>query len=621
MGPQKMHRRWMFRLCAVLLALLPFVLLELSLRSFDLGSQTAGDPLVGFSEVHPLFELQDDKEVYQTALSRELFFGVQQFAATKPADGYRVFCLGGSTVRGRPYQTDTAFARWLELELATCDPTKKYEVVNCGGLSYASYRLRVMLDEVLQYDPDLIVVATGHNEFLEDRTYHAIKSRSKLRAWVEDRANQLRIVTTTKDLLGRATPTTKSESGKVVLGDTVETRLDDPGGYGTYHRDEAWQQDVITHFEISVRAMIERCKEAGVPLILVRLGSNLRDTAPFKSEHPAELSLDEENAWQLAFEEATLLEQSSAEKALQAYQRAEQIDDTYALLLFRMARVLDRLGRYEDAATYYQKARDHDVCPLRMLTAMSQKFAAMAEETQTPWVDAESLLAAMSDQQIPGSDVYTDHVHPTIPGHQRIATQLATIMRENQFVDDVPAWTVEQRRNAYREYFQSLGINYWVDARERVQWLENWARRQRLYEETLPVSTQDRFRNGKRMVHFDANEHAADDFAAVLAQQPEVDPLLQFAFELYDSGRVMTAEHLLGWLLTQPGTEADSARIAEALLVALVLREDREKVQLLLQDYQTQLADGSQASSVWRELLPDALARAQELLQQEPPAE
>ena len=618
MAPQQTRRRWMFRLCAMLLALTPFVLLELSLRGLNLGSQTAGDPLVGFSEVHPLFELQASRGVYQTALSRELFFGVQQFAASKPQDGYRVFCLGGSTVRGRPYQTDTAFARWLELELATCDPTKTYEVVNCGGLSYASYRLRVMLDEVLQYDPDLIVVATGHNEFLEDRTYEAIKSRSKLRAWVEDRANQLRIVTTTKALLGRATPTSKSESGKVVLGDKVETRLDDPGGYGTYHRDDAWQQDVITHFEISVRAIIERCRQAGVPLILVRLGSNLRDTAPFKSEHPADLSLELEQAWQLAFEEATSLENDMPEQALQSYQRAEQIDGDYALLSFRMARLLDRLGRYEEAATYYQKARDLDVCPLRMLTTMSNRFAEIAEETQTPWVDAESLLAEMSDQQIPGSDVYTDHVHPTIPGHQRIATQLAAKMREFTLAGDVPEWTIDQRRETYRRHFETLGLNYWVDARERVQWLENWARRQRLYEETLPVSTHDRLRDGKRMVHFDANDRAADDFAAVLAQDPDVEPLLEFAFELYDSGRARTAEYLLGWLLTQPETEADSAQIAEALLVTLVLRGDHEKVQVLWQDFQEQLETPSPESSVWRKLMPDAVERAQRMRSSQP---
>ena len=44
-------------------------------------------------------------------------------------------------------------------------------MINCGGVSYASYRLGPILDEVLGYEPDLIMLYTGHNEFLEARTY------------------------------------------------------------------------------------------------------------------------------------------------------------------------------------------------------------------------------------------------------------------------------------------------------------------------------------------------------------------------------------------------------------------------------------------------------------------
>ena len=72
---------------------------------------------------------------------------------------FRIFGLGGSTVHGRPYENDTSFLKWMELELSGRDSTRDYETVNCGGLSYASYRLTTLLSEVLQYDPDLIVIA------------------------------------------------------------------------------------------------------------------------------------------------------------------------------------------------------------------------------------------------------------------------------------------------------------------------------------------------------------------------------------------------------------------------------------------------------------------------------
>ncbi len=40
----------------------------------------------------------------------------------------------------------------------------EYEVVNCGGVSYASYRLVPILDEVLPYEPDVIVLCLYYND-------------------------------------------------------------------------------------------------------------------------------------------------------------------------------------------------------------------------------------------------------------------------------------------------------------------------------------------------------------------------------------------------------------------------------------------------------------------------
>ncbi len=73
----------------------------------------------------------------------------------------------------------------------------------------------------------------------------------------------------------------------------------------------------------------------------------------------------------------------------------------------------------------------------------------------------------------------------------------------------------------------------------------------------------------------------------------------------------------MGWLLTQPGTEADSGRIAEALLVTLVLRGDRKRVRLLLDEYQDSL-EQPPTESVWRDLLPDVRERAQAMTRKQP---
>ena len=63
--------------------------------------------------------------------------------------------LGGSTVQGRPFSIETAFSTWLELSLTAADPSRIWQVVNCGGVSYASYRLAPIVDESSCYKPDL----------------------------------------------------------------------------------------------------------------------------------------------------------------------------------------------------------------------------------------------------------------------------------------------------------------------------------------------------------------------------------------------------------------------------------------------------------------------------------
>ena len=93
------------------------------------------------------------------------------------------------------------------------------------------------------------------------------------------------------------------------------------------------------------------------------------------------LSADEERRWQAAFDDATKLESSDLQQAIKLYRQAETIDAEHALLLFRLGRCLDRLGRSHDAKEYYLRAKDQDVCPLRMLEEMSGILKDVAHET------------------------------------------------------------------------------------------------------------------------------------------------------------------------------------------------------------------------------------------------
>ena len=168
----------------------------------------------------------------------------------------------------------------------------------------------------------------------------------------------------------RGTPETDDFGDRTDFDPQVETRLDSRSGYASYHRDDQWRSDVIDQYEQSLRKLVAKCDESGVPLILVNLGDNLRDCPPFKSEHKTDLDGESLRRWQALFDGATDLDAADPQVALVTYRKAEAIDDQYALLAFRIARCYDRLGQTQQAAEYYRKARQLDICPLRMVDEM-----------------------------------------------------------------------------------------------------------------------------------------------------------------------------------------------------------------------------------------------------------
>lgn len=577
-------RRVVFPLATVLLAIVPFLLLEGSLRFFDVGS-TADEATAGFGG-SLLFELDEDEEAYTTARHRLLFFGPQQFAREKSERTFRIFGLGGSTVHGRPYENGSSLLKWMELELEGRDPTREYETVNCGGLSYASYRLTTLLEEVLQYDPDLIVIATGHNEFLEDRSYRSEKDQPAWVRWMARHGSQLRTVTLARQMFQGQSDDEDGFEEASDLEPEVEARLDTKSGYASYHRDEQWRQQVIEQYEDSLRVMVEACRTAQVPLVLVNLGENLRDCPPFKSEHRAELSADLLQQWQALFDQATDLDDADPAEALKLYRQAETVDGEYALLSFRMARCYDRLGELEQAREYYRKALQLDICPLRMVEELHDRLLRVASETDTPLVDAKAQAAEASPDGIPGNNCFMDHVHPDIGSHQRIGKLLADEVESMGLVAANGQWTEKQRRRAYRNHFRRLGPAYLANGRRRVGWLEHWARRERLDAEAAPKDPRGHLHLGKKRLDYGESDEAWEQFLLAIDKEPQrVEEVLGYAFDLFSQGRTNLAERVLTRLHSEPIAQSYQPVTGLASLIAAVDSGDTQQAQILAARY------------------------------------
>jgi hypothetical protein len=465
-------RRCLFRLLAILLGLLPFVLIEIGLRIAGIGYTAAtADPFVEFSAA-PLFQLNEQKDRYVIPASRQPFFKSDSFAARKPSDEFRIFCLGGSTVQGNPYSIETSFTTWLELSLRAADPSRQWEVVNCGGISYASYRLAPVLRECLRYQPDLFILYVGDNEFLESRSYAPIQRAPPVLAWFMRQASHSRLFHVVRQLwIERRSSGNGSAAGKPSLSDEVEALLDYQGGLALYHRDDEWRKQVTEHFAFTLSSMLQDARSANVPVLLVDPVSNIKDCPPFKVEVDAKLSSsDRERLIEL---------QSEAEQAvdladrIQSFEKAREIDPGHAGVQYLLGHAYLEADREADARQALFKAKDDDVCPLRLTEPLRDVIYSVGQVANAPIVPVLKEFERRSPHGIPGDEMLLDHVHPTISGHQVIADLLLVAMEEQGWLKPGEGWKVRQRQT-YQSHLATLDAPYYARGKEHLAGLRRW---------------------------------------------------------------------------------------------------------------------------------------------------
>ena len=479
-GKRQRRRRWWFPIVAVLIGLVPLVVAEMMMRAGDWGEPGfTDDPFVSFDSSKPLFELNDAGDRYEISSARQDWFYPVTFPAQKSNKTFRAFCIGGSTVAGRPYTVETAFSSWLQIYLKHIDPERDWEIVNCGGVSYASYRLEPIVREVLAYEPDLIILYTGHNEFLEDRTYQHVKNLPKAVTRPYEVASKFRVFSGLRQaylkISGKTAPSVME--ARPILANEVDALLEHEGGLEQYFRDEAWTGSVIEHFGYNIHKMLKMAKEASVPVIVMNPVSNLRDTPPFKSEHRTDITEDEIKAMdELGFEANRLFTEGRVELAVENFREMLEIDDQYADLHYQLARAYEVLNIGAGAREAYGRAKDLDIVPLRMLEPMHAVLRKAAQAEGASFLDTREAVNSIVENGVPGNREFLDHVHPNVGGHQFFAKLLVDEMVRLGLVKSSGDDWLASIGPSVQAHMKTLPDGYWADGEIRLENLRQWAR-------------------------------------------------------------------------------------------------------------------------------------------------
>jgi len=481
-----------------------FILMEGALRSVGWPSvDTGDDPYVGFSRIQPLFQVHDG--VASTVPAKVRYFNEVSFQFQKPANTFRIFCLGGSTTYGHPFDGRTSYSRWLQDLLNALHPETTFEVINAGGISYASYRIVPLIREAFKYQPDLVILSDWHNEFLERRTYAGLFSQGTWVVTARSFLDKLHVYQALKRVIeplvpagmideggkavkpgskrdaGNRSSRSATPAGKPILKDEVTAILDRSAGLDRYHRNEEFTRGVIQHFAHDLATMIRMCKNARVPVMIVDPVSNLKDFSPFKSEHRKDLTAQEKSVLDRKIEQAAnLVRQGNHEEALAGLDAAIREDPLYAATYYWRGKAMLGMGNDADARNDFVKARDLDICPLRCITQLEEKVVKVSEREQVPLIRFQQALVSRIKTKgdtsgILGNEIFLDHVHPTVEGHQLLAEMIVGEMIGAKLLHPTHQLTRNEMDAIYQKGMKGLDARYYVTKDLNLVKVLRWA--------------------------------------------------------------------------------------------------------------------------------------------------
>ncbi|WP_173050897.1 bacterial transcriptional activator domain-containing protein [Nitrospira sp. KM1] len=409
-------KRLLFLMIILLVVVLgPLCILEIGLRVS--GFKVPEDPFLSFGSVPDFFVKREvDGKLYYQVAHRDVYSErLTSFPAEKGPNTFRVICLGASASAGWPHQGDEIYSAYLQQALQRAFPDRRIEVLNLSAHAYAAYRVRLIFEETLEFQPDAFVIWSGNNEFLERRVYRtgyawaepvfALANKSLLyRGFRGSRVGRWLFPENTLSAHERGhhlfTMWSKLEQVAVAL------RMD-PAQFDAVKR----------HFESSMESMVEQAEARNIPVILTADPTNLREWHPAVSCNSVTGAKLEQ--WQSHYHEGRReLMAGRHAQAVTALEASVALDPQYAEGYFYLGRAFEAVKQFDRAYSYYRLARDYDCNPFRSISAFEESVRRIAERHANVTVGGlgDAFYRATAPA-IPGFDLFVDHVHPTKPGN------------------------------------------------------------------------------------------------------------------------------------------------------------------------------------------------------------
>jgi tetratricopeptide (TPR) repeat protein len=376
--------------------------------------------------------------VSNDALNKRLFFPVTgektnfprpqlpfaRFPVEKAPGTFRLFVVGASSVAAMPYAPNASFANFLRVMIAAGMPDVRVEGINTSMTAVSSYQETDWVDEILgRYDPDLVVVYTGHNEF-----YGVLAAGSAMSVGESRTAARLFLAvqkTAIYSLVAGIIEKTRRPPAGDPTAQPLESLTRDRG----IRLESGMHRAAEENFRANLEQMVRRAEKAKVPIVLCTPACNRASCSPLGPIHGEGFPSADAAAWDRLLQTGdSRVRLGELEKASGEFEAALRMDSTHAGLLYRLGLVRRESGAAGEARRYFDRALLRDGVRLRA----SEPFVDIVRETVRAHeadglvylADVVDRFAAESPDSLTGSNLILEHVHLNGLGHYLAADEI-----------------------------------------------------------------------------------------------------------------------------------------------------------------------------------------------------